>query len=208
MIHSAIVIKLLNFIDILLYLLYWPYFRQFTVPSVNFPGQTHVWKLNPIFQKGIETAREEYLDGLSFALRFLVVYAPHLIIGENHSLRRALHSLKQDLIEFFGTKLSPILCDFMKTQIVHKIIVLVLTNNNIADSLSLILYLLVLYWISILCFPPDLIFGFGKVYVPNLERRIQEERCKFLVAELKCKVRDLFWLKTSLPYWEFICCKM
>ncbi|ODM94685.1 hypothetical protein Ocin01_11990 [Orchesella cincta] len=107
---------------------------QFTVPSINFPGQTHVWKLNNFFQKGIDTAREEYLDGLSFSMRFLVVYAPELLLADRLSVKESLNYLKSDLVELF-----------------------------------------------------DLLFGVGKVYSPNLERRIQEERCKFLVAELKCK---------------------
>lgn len=107
---------------------------QFTVPSINFPGQNHVWKLNSIFQKGIDTAREEYLDGLAFSLRFLMVYAPELLLAPRFSLRESLSFLRSDLADLF-----------------------------------------------------DICIGIGKVYSPNLERRIQEERCKFLVAELKCK---------------------
>lgn len=93
-----------------------------------------MWKLNPIFQKGIDTAREEYLDGLAFSLRFLMVYAPELLLASRFSVLESLTFLRSDLVELL-----------------------------------------------------DLVLGVGKVYSPNLERRIQEERCKFLVAELKCK---------------------
>ena len=76
--------------------------RQFNVPSVNFPGQTHVWKLNTFFQKGIDTAREEYLDGIAFALRFVVVFAPRLLTGESLSAKDALRSIKTDIVELLG----------------------------------------------------------------------------------------------------------
>lgn len=75
------------------------------------------------------------MDGLAFSLRFLMVYAPQLLMAPRFSLLESLSFLKSDLTELL-----------------------------------------------------DLFLGVGKVYSPNLERRIQEERCKFLVAELKCKV--------------------
>ena len=43
--------------------------------SVNFPGQTHRWKLNPWIQKGVKATREALLDDLALALRFLLITA-------------------------------------------------------------------------------------------------------------------------------------
>ena len=47
----------------------------------------------------------------------------------------------------------------------------------------------------ILCL--DLLVGCGKNHVPNLERRIHEERCKYLVAEMKCKVLQKLQIANS-----------
>ena len=62
-----------------------------------------MWALNPLFQKGIDTAKEEYLDGLAFSLRYILVYAPQLLTtGDRFSLKRSLYCLKVDIVELFG----------------------------------------------------------------------------------------------------------
>jgi hypothetical protein len=45
---------------------------EFVVNSIHFPGQTHVWRLSELLQKGTTRAVETLLVDLSVALRLII----------------------------------------------------------------------------------------------------------------------------------------
>lgn len=48
---------------------------EFEVPSLNFPGQMHRWRLSQLLQKGSERTRDSLLGDLAMSARFLVISA-------------------------------------------------------------------------------------------------------------------------------------
>lgn len=43
--------------------------REFEVPSLNFPGQVHRWRLSGLLQSGVLNTHEALLSDLALALR-------------------------------------------------------------------------------------------------------------------------------------------
>lgn len=110
------------------------FYSDFDVPSLNFPGQVHLWKLSEILQKGSEPTRETLLDDLALAARFIVITARARIIGHFLSVKEAGKAF-------------------------------------LAGLLKLI----------------DMIIGIPSLLAHNLENKVKEERCRYLVAELVCR---------------------
>ncbi|KAF2357396.1 hypothetical protein FHG87_011851, partial [Trinorchestia longiramus] len=66
---------------------------RFSVPSLHFPQQEHVWQLAKWLQKGKHNIRETLLDDVAAAAAILVVLAKRRITGDTFSLWAALRSL-------------------------------------------------------------------------------------------------------------------
>lgn len=109
--------------------------REFDVPSLNFPGQVHKWRLSQLLQKGTFRAHDSFLSDLALAARFIVVTAK-----------------------------ARILCHFL--SVAHSV------NALILGVLRLI----------------DMVIGIPSLLAHNLDYKIKEERCRFLIAELVCRV--------------------
>jgi hypothetical protein len=108
---------------------------EFEVPSLNFPGQVHLWKLSQFLQKGSEPTRETLLGDLALAAQFIVITARARIIGHFFSVKEAVKAL-------------------------------------LAGLLKLI----------------DMVVGIPSLLAHNLENKVKEERCRYLIAELVCRV--------------------
>ncbi|XP_053697381.1 uncharacterized protein LOC128744410 [Sabethes cyaneus] len=107
---------------------------EFEVPSLNFPGQMHRWRLSQFLQKGSERTRDSLLGDLAMSARFLVITAKGRLLGSFFSVAHATRALLQGL-----TKLI------------------------------------------------DMVVGVPSLLAQNLDNKIREERCRFLVAELVCR---------------------
>ncbi|KAL7033342.1 hypothetical protein ACKWTF_007549 [Chironomus riparius] len=107
---------------------------EFEVPSLNFPGQVHLWKLSNLLQKGLEPTREALLDDLALAARFIVISSRGRIFGHFFSLKGATKALLSGIIKLL-----------------------------------------------------DMIIGVPSLLAHNLENKVKEERCRYLIAELVCR---------------------
>lgn len=72
---------------------------EFEVPSLNFPGQMHRWRLSQFLQKGSERTRDSLLGDLAMSARFLVISAKGRLFGHFFSVAHAVHALLQGLIK-------------------------------------------------------------------------------------------------------------
>nr|XP_024217346.1 uncharacterized protein LOC106677266 isoform X2 [Halyomorpha halys] len=66
---------------------------EFEVPSLNFPGQVHRWRLSGLLQRGVLNTHEALLSDLALALRFIIVTAKARLVSHFFSLTQALASL-------------------------------------------------------------------------------------------------------------------
>ncbi|XP_058821698.1 uncharacterized protein LOC131683602 isoform X2 [Topomyia yanbarensis] len=107
---------------------------EFEVPSLNFPGQMHRWRLSQFLQKGSDRTRDSLLGDLAMSARFLVITAKGRLFGHFFSVSHAARALLQGL-----TKLI------------------------------------------------DMVIGVPSLLAQNLDNKIREERCRYLVAELVCR---------------------
>lgn len=112
------------------------YSREFVVPSLNFPGQTHKWQLSPFLQKGTERSHETLFCDLALAARFVVVTAKSRIVSHFFSVETSAHSFIRGLLKVCNA-----------------------------------------------------VVGLPSLLAQDLEHKLIEERCRFLVAELECRVR-------------------
>lgn len=135
--HPVIFLFLLSDI-IKIYFYYFHRFSEFEVPSLNFPGQVHVWKLSQFLQKGSEPSRETLLGDLALAAQFIVITSRARIIGHFFSVKEAAKALLSGMLKLV-----------------------------------------------------DMIVGIPSLLAHNLENKVKEERCRYLVAELVCRVRIL-----------------
>ncbi|KFB52051.1 AGAP004423-PA-like protein [Anopheles sinensis] len=108
--------------------------REFEVPSLNFPGQVHRWRLSQFLQKGSERTRDSLLSDLALSARFIVITAKGRLTGHFFSVAHAIRALLQGLIKLV-----------------------------------------------------DMVVGVPSLLAHNLDNKIKEERCRFLVAELVCR---------------------
>lgn len=118
--------------------------REFDVPSLNFTGQVHRWRLSQLLQKGFLRTQESLLRDLALASRFIVVTALTRISGHFFSIVESARAL-------------------------------------LRGCLLLI----------------DMIVGIPSLLAHNLDYKIKEERCRYLIAELICRVR------ISLSLWDY-----
>lgn len=123
------------------------------MPSLNFPGQVHLWKLSQLLQKGSEPTRETLLGDLALAAQFIVITARARIIGHFFSVREAAKSL-------------------------------------LAGLLKLV----------------DMVVGIPSLLAHNLDNKVKEERCRYLIAELVCRVglsTLLYFHQNSIKFLSF-----
>jgi len=107
----------------------------FEVPSLNFSGQVHLWKLSQFLQKGSEPTRETLLGDLALAAQFVVITARARILGHFFSVKEAAKAFLSGLLKLI-----------------------------------------------------DMVIGVPSLLAHNLENKVKEERCRYLVAELVCRV--------------------
>lgn len=105
------------------------------MPSLNFPGQVHRWRLSQLLQKGYLRAQETLLNDLALSSRFIVITAMSRISGQFFSIVESARAFLRGFV------------------------------------------LLV-----------DMIVGVPSLLAHNLDYKIKEERCRYLVAELICRV--------------------
>ncbi|KAH3866809.1 hypothetical protein DPMN_029932, partial [Dreissena polymorpha] len=65
---------------------------QFDVPSFNFPGQSHTWRVTRLLQKGTQNANDSLLGDMALALRLLIITAKNRFISNTFSLSQSLKS--------------------------------------------------------------------------------------------------------------------
>lgn len=65
---------------------------EFEVPSVNFPGQVHRWRLTQLLQRGSLNAHESLLNDVALALRLLIITAKNRFISPTFSLSESVKS--------------------------------------------------------------------------------------------------------------------
>lgn len=110
-------------------------YRQFSVPSLNFEGQSHLWRLSEFLQKGSEPTKDTFYNDLALSAQFMIVTAKARIFGDFLSVKNALLSILNGFLKFI-----------------------------------------------------DAIIGIPSLKAQNLENNVKEERCRYLVAELVCRV--------------------
>lgn len=140
-------------------------FREFEVDSINFAGQTHRWRLSGLLQRGRDRRRDALLRDLALATRFLVVTAKARLISHCFSVSQSLKALITGLLRLLGRYL-------FKKLFVRIHITTILFNCNLT-----LLYIVL-----------DIIIGVPSLQAHNLDAKIREERCRYLVAELVCRV--------------------
>ncbi|XP_055375175.1 uncharacterized protein LOC129607934 isoform X2 [Condylostylus longicornis] len=107
---------------------------EFDVPSLNFHGQVHKWRLSQFLQKGTFRAHDSFLSDLALAARFIVITARARIFSHFFSVAHAVKALLSGIIKLI-----------------------------------------------------DMIIGVPSLLAHNLDYKIREERCRYLVAELVCR---------------------
>lgn len=110
--------------------------REFEVPSLNFPGQMHRWRLSQYLQKGFSRTRETLLRDLALSAHFIFITAKARISGHFLSIVESARAF------------------------LHGILMLV-----------------------------DMVVGIPSLLAHDLDNKIKEERCRYLVAELICRVK-------------------
>ena len=110
-------------------------FIEFDVPSLNFPGQVHKWRLSQFLQKGYLRAHTSLLNDLALAARFIIVTAKARIFGHFFSIAHSVRAFLSGILRIL-----------------------------------------------------DMIVGIPSLLAHNLDYKIKEERCRYLVAELVCRV--------------------
>jgi len=75
----------------------------FTVPSQHFEGQSHVWKVAPLLQKGRQNTRMSLEEDNASAVRYLVMDLPEHLLGEDRlSVRQGLGNIVIGVREVLG----------------------------------------------------------------------------------------------------------
>lgn len=81
----------------------WCICRSFTVASVNFPGQQHTWRVNPLLQKGSEVAMDSLLNTLAWSAAVINLTASERFTGDVFSVRKSIRSLRMGFHRFLGS---------------------------------------------------------------------------------------------------------
>lgn len=74
------------------------YDRVFSVPSLNFPGQEHRWKLSEFLQKGYLRTRESLLNDLALAAQLIFMTARNRAVGDFLSFSKSTRALVNGVI--------------------------------------------------------------------------------------------------------------
>ncbi|KAF6199352.1 hypothetical protein GE061_007378 [Apolygus lucorum] len=72
---------------------------EFEVPSLNFPGQVHRWKLSGLLQRGTLNTHDTLLSDLALALRFIIVTAKARLVSHFFSVTEAVTAFVTGLIK-------------------------------------------------------------------------------------------------------------
>ena len=72
------------------------------MPSANFAGQQHTWRLSPLLQKGTEPAMESLLKSLAWSAALVNLIASERLNGDVFSLRRSAQSVRTGLGSLLG----------------------------------------------------------------------------------------------------------
>lgn len=139
--------------------------RSFTVASINFPGQQHQWRVNPLLQKGSEAAMESLLNTLAWAAAIIDLTASERFTGDVFSIRQSVRSLRSGFHRFLGS-----FCYYFSSFYLFVANYLVVYTHSST-------------------FVVDLIFGMPSLQPRDFDSRLHEERSRYLVAELLCAVR-------------------
>lgn len=94
-------------------LFFFPSYRSFTVASINFPGQQHTWRVNPLLQKGSEAAMDSLLNTLAWAAAIINLTASERFVGEVFSIRQSIRSLRMGFHRFLGSSFSTSISKFV-----------------------------------------------------------------------------------------------
>ncbi|KAJ8317953.1 hypothetical protein KUTeg_003044 [Tegillarca granosa] len=70
---------------------------EFEVPSNNFPGQVHVWRLTQLLQKGTNRANNSLLKDLALSLRLLIITARNRFNSHFFSIKQSVKGLGKGL---------------------------------------------------------------------------------------------------------------
>lgn len=116
-------------------------FSEFEVPSQNFPGQMHRWRLSKLLQKGSLVSRETLLEDLASAAQLIFINAKGRIFGNFFSIVESSRAL------------------------LHGFLLLI-----------------------------DMFIGIPSLLAHDLDKKIREERCRYLVAELVCRVIMIIYI--------------
>ena len=93
--------------------------RSFTVASVNFPGQQHTWRVNPLLQKGSEVAMDSLLKTLAWAAAIINLTASERFTGDVFSVRKSIRSLRMGFHRFLGSLHSKFLHLLIYYSVIH-----------------------------------------------------------------------------------------
>lgn len=72
------------------------------MPSINFNGQQHTWRLNPLLQKGSEVAMDSFLNTLAWSAAIINLTASERFTGDIFSVKQSIHSLRIGIHRFLG----------------------------------------------------------------------------------------------------------
>jgi hypothetical protein len=74
---------------------------EFDVPSLNFPGQTHKWRLTKLLQVGTERANKDFFNMLSTVLKLIIITAKRRFTSKKFSIKAGFKSIWNGIVKFF-----------------------------------------------------------------------------------------------------------
>lgn len=151
--------------------------------SINFAGQTHRWRLSGLLQRGRDRRRDALLTDLALATRFLVVTAKARLVSHCFSVSQSFKALLTGLLRLLGEQ-------FASSARLY------VTSEHRTSALPTLHYIYMCRGTYVACYIymhlADIIIGVPSLQAHNLDAKIREERCRYLVAELVCRVRHCF----------------
>lgn len=151
--------------------------------SINFAGQTHRWRLSGLLQRGRDRRRDALLTDLALATRFLVVTAKARLVSHCFSVSQSFKALLTGLLRLLGEQ-------FASSARLY------VTSKHRTSALPTPHYIYMCCNVYVACYIymhlADIIIGVPSLQAHNLDAKIREERCRYLVAELVCRVRHYF----------------
>lgn len=74
---------------------------EFDVPSLNFPGQTHKWRLTKLLQVGTERSNKDFYNMLSIALKLVIITAKRRFTSNYFSIKAGFKSIWKGIVKLF-----------------------------------------------------------------------------------------------------------